>query len=93
MKYVRGRRSWLVGGLATYVLVAIAFAITRGAGAAPLAAIGPAAFNKPTYSSPIALSASNELLWVVNPDNDTVSVFRTTDNTKVISDIPVGDEP
>lgn len=93
MRYVRGRRSWLVGGLATYVLVAIAFAITRGAGAAPLAAIGPAAFNKPTYSSPIALSASNELLWVVNPDNDTVSVFRTTDNTKVISDIPVGDEP
>ncbi|KPV48332.1 hypothetical protein SE17_38625, partial [Kouleothrix aurantiaca] len=54
---------------------------------------GVAAFNKPTNSSPIALSASNELLWVVNPDSDTVSVFRTSDNTKVISDIPVGDEP
>ena len=94
MRFLSGRKSWFIGGFATYLLVAIAFAITRGAGASERTfAPGVAAFNKPTNSSPIALSASNELLWVVNPDSDTVSVFRTSDNTKVISDIPVGDEP
>jgi len=49
-------------------------------------------FDKPTYSSPIAMSADNRLVWVVNPDDDSVSVIRTDTNT-VIKRIDVGDEP
>ena len=49
-------------------------------------------FNRPTNSSPIALSADNRLVWVVNSDDDSVSVIRTDLNT-VIAKIGVGDEP
>jgi YVTN family beta-propeller protein len=49
-------------------------------------------FNRPTYSSPIALSQDDRLLWVVNPSDDSVSVIRTDDNTR-LSRISVGDEP
>lgn len=45
-----------------------------------------------TYSSPIALSSDNRLLWSVNPDMDTVTVIRT-DTQRVIKKIKVGDEP
>ncbi|MFN8503519.1 beta-propeller fold lactonase family protein [Kouleothrix sp.] len=94
MKRFRGSLGWMLGGMAVYLALVLGFAVARGASAMPAApAAGPAAFGKPTTSSPIALSANNELLWVVNPDSDTVSVFRTSDNAKVISDIAVGDEP
>ena len=52
----------------------------------------PAVFEHPTYSSPIALSADNNLVWVVNPNDDSVSVIRTDLNT-VIKKIAVGDQP
>lgn len=48
-------------------------------------------FNHPTYSSPIALSTDNKLIWSVNPDDDSVSVIRT-DTNQVITKIGVGDE-
>lgn len=51
-----------------------------------------AVFTQPTNSSPIALSADQRLVWVVNPRNDTVSVIRTDNNT-VIATIATGDEP
>jgi 40-residue YVTN family beta-propeller repeat len=51
-----------------------------------------AVFNRPTYSSPIAMSADNQLVWVVNPEDDSVSVIRT-DTYTVIAKITVGDEP
>jgi YVTN family beta-propeller protein len=72
-----------VGGLA-FVLVLFLLA-PAGAGAA-------AHFPGSTYSSPIAMSAGGGLVWVVNPDVDTVSVIRTRDN-KVVREIRVGDEP
>src|SRR4051812_18482683 len=50
------------------------------------------AFDHPTASSPIALSADNRLVWVVNPKDDSVSVIRTDQNV-VIAKITVGDEP
>ena len=49
-------------------------------------------FNHATYSSPIAMSADNKLVWSVNPGDDSVSVIRT-DNNEVITNIKVGDEP
>ena len=37
--------------------------------------LAPTVFNEPTYSSPITLSANNQHVWVVNPDDDSVSVI------------------
>jgi YVTN family beta-propeller protein len=54
--------------------------------------INAQAFGRPTYSSPIALSQDDQLVWVVNPDNDTVSVIRT-DTNALITSISVGNEP
>ena len=49
-------------------------------------------FTQPTYSSPIALSADNQLVWSVNPDDNSVSVVRTDTNT-LLRTIRVGKEP
>ncbi len=43
-------------------------------------------------SAPLALSADNKLLWVVNPDDDSVSVLRT-DSHVPVAKIKVGNEP
>jgi YVTN family beta-propeller protein len=49
-------------------------------------------FNHATYSSPIAMSADNRLVWSVNPADNSVSVIRTDNNT-LIKNIKVGNEP
>ena len=46
----------------------------------------------PAYSSPIALSADNKLVWSVNPADNSVSVIRT-DTNQLITNIKVGLEP
>ncbi len=46
--------------------------------------------SQPTQSSNLAVSTGR--LWVVNQDNDTVSVFNTSDNTK-LAEIAVGASP
>jgi len=48
----------------------------------------------PTNSSPIAISHDDRFVWVVNPENDSVSVLEVGGdvNTK-IAEITVGDEP
>lgn len=51
-----------------------------------------ASLSSGTFSTPITLSTDNRLLWVVNPDQDTVSVIRT-DLNQLITKIEVGDEP
>jgi len=51
-----------------------------------------ATFSHPTYSSPIALSADNKLVWSVNPADNSVSVIRTDTNV-LIQNISVGTEP
>ena len=53
---------------------------------------GSGAHAQPTYSSPIALAPDGALLWVVNPDDDSVTVIDTAVN-EAIATIPVGDEP
>ena len=54
----------------------------------------PARFTGPTSSQPLALSADDGLLAVVNPDNNSVSIFdtRTAANTRVAL-VNVGTEP
>lgn len=68
-------------------LVLAAFALA--AFALPL---GAATAAQPTYSSPIALSPDEKLLWVVNPGDDSVSIIDTA-TKQVLKKIKVGDEP
>ncbi|MBV8571902.1 MAG: YncE family protein [Acidobacteriaceae bacterium] len=49
-------------------------------------------YNSATYSSPIAISSDNRLVWSVNPAGNSVSVIRT-DTETLIKNIPVGQEP
>jgi YVTN family beta-propeller protein len=47
-----------------------------------------------TRSSPIAITSDDRFVWSVNPDNDSVSVFRVkNDKNKKIKEIDVGKEP
>jgi YVTN family beta-propeller protein len=87
-------RAWAVCGLLAYSLLVLALAALQGFFARTEVAYGQtlAVFDRPTTSSPITLSADNSLLWVVNPDDDSVSVIRT-DTNAVIREINVGDEP
>ena len=81
-------------------MAAVVAALMAGVGslvaAAPELAAQQAAksavFTQPTYSSPIALSADNQLVWSVNPDDNSVSVVRTDTNT-LLRTIRVGKEP
>jgi YVTN family beta-propeller protein len=87
-------RAWAILGLLGYVLLVLALSAIGGYFARTEVAHGQAlaVFDRPTTSSPIALSADNTLLWVVNPDDDSVSVINTATNT-VLRKISVGDEP
>src|SRR5204863_4548361 len=49
-------------------------------------------YNRATYSSPIAISRDDTLIWSVNPGDDSVSVIRPDNNTR-LAKIAVGDEP
>ncbi len=53
-----------------------------------------AAFLEPTYSSPIVMSSDKNLIWVVNPDDDSVSVLGNLDAIpSEVGQFTVGDEP
>ncbi|MBI2929822.1 MAG: CHRD domain-containing protein [Verrucomicrobia bacterium] len=49
-------------------------------------------WGRPTYSSPIAISRDDRLIFSVNPSDDSVSVIQSDNNTRVAK-IAVGDEP
>jgi YVTN family beta-propeller protein len=99
MNLLKGRRGWLIGAFVGYALLALAFSAARNVGAsqAAIGGIGTAAFTAPTYSSPIAIDANQALLWVVNPDADSVSVIDISsadpNNYTLVKTIQVGDEP
>src|SRR5205823_1327019 len=38
---------------------------------------------RPTYSSPIAINTNDHLIWVVNPADNSVSVIRPDNNTRL----------
>ena len=98
MNHLQGRRGWMIGAFIGYAVLALGFSAAQNVGASqpPIGGIGPAAFAAPTYSSPIAIDANQGLLWVVNPDADTVSVIDISSanpaNYSLIRSIQVGDE-
>ncbi len=50
--------------------------------------------DPPTSSGPIALTSDDRFVWVVNPDNNSVSVIEVGgDANKKIDEIEVGEEP
>lgn len=49
-------------------------------------------YARPTYSSPIAISLNDRLIFAVNPSDDSVAVIRPDNNTR-ITKLTVGDEP
>src|SRR5437868_5964187 len=49
-------------------------------------------WDRPTYSSPIAISRNDKLIFSVNPGDDSISAIRPDNNT-LITKISVGDEP
>src|ERR1041385_463702 len=47
-----------------------------------------------TSSTPIAITSDDRYVWVVNPDNNSVSVIQVfRDVNQKVAEIPVGDEP
>jgi YVTN family beta-propeller protein len=48
----------------------------------------------PTYSAPLALSKDDRYVWVVNPDNDSVSLLEVAgEANRKIAEVLVGEEP
>ena len=97
-QFARRCRNWLAGGTLVCGLVAVLVLNTvasMNAQDAPAAGFAVTAFDTPTYSSPIAMSADKNHIWVVNPDDDSVSVIGNLGGTpSVIKNITnVGDEP
>jgi YVTN family beta-propeller protein len=66
----------------------VLFLESIGAATPPVFEVG----DKPTYSSPIAINPNDRLIWAVNPSDDSVSVIRPDNNTR-LAKIAVGDEP
>jgi hypothetical protein len=48
--------------------------------------------KRASKSSAIAITGDDKYVVAVNPENDSISVFRTSDDTKT-AELPVGDEP
>jgi YVTN family beta-propeller protein len=93
MNLLKGRRGWVIGAFIGYAALALAFSAAHNVGASTsLGAIGPADFTIPTYSSPISMSADNSRIWVVNPDDDSVSVIDPSNDT-IVGNFDVGKEP
>jgi DNA-binding beta-propeller fold protein YncE/mono/diheme cytochrome c family protein len=60
----------------------------------PLTIINPIAAPKPTNSSTIILDQARNRIWVVNPDQDTVSTFLTTGlPSPTVNELKVGKNP
>ena len=77
-----------VSGRVSFALLPLTFALCSGLATATHAQT----YNRPTYSSPIAISRDDRLIWSVNPSDNSVSVIRPDNNTRLVK-IAVGTEP
>ncbi len=53
---------------------------------------GPAAATAPRHSSPIQVTDDGSIVWVANPDSDSLGKINTTTNM-LVGEYPVGDNP
>jgi YVTN family beta-propeller protein len=97
MEILSNRRWLVISLLLGYVLVMLGLSAERSQANQPTPDAGPApqqaVFNRPTTSSPIALSADDTLLLSVNPEDDSLSLINAATNTLATSNLRVGDEP
>jgi len=73
------RKRLTIAGLTLAVTFGIAGLVS------PTPEASAAAFNKPTNSSPITISADNTLVWSVSTGDNSVAVIRTDTNVKIAS--------
>src|SRR6266849_3859522 len=59
----------------------------------PAFAQGATGFVGPTSSQPLALSADGNVLAVVNPDNNSLSIFDVSSDPTLLAETGVGQEP
>jgi YVTN family beta-propeller protein len=92
---VFGRFMMVFRRVSTVLLVCLVAVLQSLATGFPTLALqGPARFAGPISSGPLALSADSSLLAVVNPDNNSVSLFDVAnDKNQLLGEIPVGKEP
>src|SRR4051794_22853919 len=76
-----------ISALCVRALVAAALSLLSA-----LPKVSAQVYPGPTYSSPIAISRNDKLIWSVNPGDNSVSVIRPDNNTR-ITKITVGTEP
>ncbi|MFN8490682.1 MAG: hypothetical protein U0350_24035 [Caldilineaceae bacterium] len=91
-------RNWVAGGTLICGIIALLLLNNASAMLAQDTVAAPTsitAFDTPTTSSPISLSADKNHIWVVNPDDGSVSVLGNLDATpSVLANITnVGREP
>ncbi len=96
--YFKRYRDWVTSGtLVCGLIMTLVLQTSSSMWAQASVAAAPdsiSAFDTPTYSSPIAQSADKNHIWVVNPDDDSVSVLGNLAGTpSVIANIKVGREP
>lgn len=94
MRGVSLRRAIVLVGalLLALLLVSAVSAIANDMSTSPPPLQPAAIFTEPTTSSPIALSNDKAFVWVVNPDDDSVSVINAGTDGLVFR-LTVGDEP
>lgn len=86
----RLRLSWYKRLIGQRALFALACTLSLGAALAT----GATRFAGPTSSQPLALTADDAFLAVVNPDNNSVSFFDVrVDRNRLLAEVPVQTEP
>jgi YVTN family beta-propeller protein len=89
--YLSRRRLGWIGKVLLCALIPILFIIVSNRYSVAMDPVEQT-YKRSTYSSPIALSADNKLVWSVIPDQKRVSVIRT-DTNQLVKTIDVGKDP
>lgn len=94
MSCIKKHQKWIANTLLMTGMIMVVLATMLSRARAQEELIAPTDFDAPTYSSPIAMDAAKNLIWVVNPDDDSVSVIGNLSGTPtVLNKFIVGDEP
>lgn len=90
--YKKKHMKSLLGGKARKPWVASLSLLLAGGAVAESCGSGGKLSQKPSKSSTIAMTEDEKYVAMANPDDDSVSIFKTADNSRVAK-VAVGDEP